>query len=511
VERARRLRRARGRALSVLLAAAFLAACAALRAGDADLVRLTLLQINDVYVLAPVDGGHRGGMARLATLVRQARRENPNTVFVLAGDTLSPSLESRVLRGAQMVAALNAIGLDLATFGNHEFDFGPGVLRERIAESRFVWLSSNVVDRSSGRAFGGAAPDLLLTFDGVPVGFFGLTTPETAWLSNPGPDVVFGDPRAAAGEAVARLRARGARVVVAVSHQGMAADKTLAAAGGADVILGGHEHEPLIAEEGKTLITKAGSDGRYLVEVDLWVARDGRLVERSWTFREVSRRVPADPAVAALVAGYAARLDADRGVVVGRTATDLEAHSGKLTTEETNLGDFIADAMRERLQSAVALINGGAIRGNRTLPAGSLTQGDVGELLPFVNVVMKLEMTGRELSRALEHGLAQVDHQGGGFLQVSGVRLVWDPARSAGARLVQAEVGGRPLAEATVYTVAVLDYLYRGGDGYAEFGRAKVLVNRESGPQLGDLVLDAITRRGTIAPVVDGRLRRTGN
>ena len=147
----------------------------------------------------------------------------------------------------------------------------------------------------------------------------------------------------------------------------------------------------------------------------------------------------------------------------------------------------------------------------RTLPAGSLTQGDVGELLPFVNVVMKLEMTGRELSRVLEHGLAQVDHQGGGFLQVSGVRLVWDPARSAGARLVQAEVGGRPLAEATVYTVAVLDYLYRGGDGYAEFGRAKVLVNRESGPQLGDLVLDAITRRGTIAPVVDGRLRRTGN
>ena len=150
-------------------------------------------------------------MSRLATLVRQARRENPNTVFVLAGDTLSPSVESRVLRGAQMVAALNAIGLDLATFGNHEFDFGPGVLRERIAESRFVWLASNVVDRPSGRPFGDAAPDLLLTFDGVRVGFLGLTTPETAWVSSPGPDVVFGDPRVAGGEAAARLRARGDR------------------------------------------------------------------------------------------------------------------------------------------------------------------------------------------------------------------------------------------------------------------------------------------------------------
>jgi len=291
----------------------------------------------------------------------------------------------------------------------------------------------------------------------------------------------------------------------------MAADRALAAATGPDVILGGHEHEPLIAEEGKTLITKAGSDARYLVQVDLWVARDGPLVERSWTFREVSRRVPPDPAVEALVQGYARRLEGDLDVVVGRTAADLEARSGRLTTGETNLGDFVADAMRERLQSEVALINGGAIRGNRTLPAGPLTRRDVGELLPFANVVMKLEMTGRELSRALEHGLAQADHQGGGFLQVSGVRLVWDPTRPAGARIVRAEVGGRPLADAAVYTVAVLDYLYRGGDGFTEFGRAKALVSRESGPQLGDLVLDAIARHGTIAPVMDGRIRRAGN
>src|SRR2546428_9247152 len=194
-----------------------------------------------------------------------------------------------------MVAALNAIGLDLATFGNHEFDFGPGVLRERIAESRFGWPSSNGVDRPSGRPFGDAGPDLLRTFDGVRVGFLGLTTPETAWVSSPGPDVVFGDPRVAGGETAARLRARGARVVVAVTHQGMAADRALAAATGPHVILGGHQHEPLIAEEGKTLITKAGSDARDLVPVDLRVARDGPPAERSWTFPAASRPVPPHP------------------------------------------------------------------------------------------------------------------------------------------------------------------------------------------------------------------------
>ena len=260
-----------------------------------------------------------------------------------------------------------------------------------------------------------------------------------------------------------------------------------------------------------TLITKAGSDARYLVQVDLWVARDGRLVERSWTFREVSHRVPPDPVVAALVTSYAKRIAQDLDVVVGRTAVALEAHSGKLTTEETNLGDFVADVMRERLQSDVGLVNGGAIRGNRTVPVGPLTRRDVGSLLPFANVVMKLEMTGRELRQAFEHGLAQADRQGGGFLQVSGVRLVWDPQRPAGARIVSAHLGGRPLAADAVYTVAVLDYLYRGGDGFAEFARAKVLVSRESGPQLGDLILDAIARRGTIAPAVDDRLRRVGN
>src|SRR3989442_12874914 len=111
----------------------------------------------------------------------------------------------------------------------------------------------------------------------------------------------------------------------------MAADGALGGAAGLDVILGGHEPEPLIAEEGKTLITKAGSDARYLAQVDLWVARDGPLVERSWTFREVSRRVPPDPAVEAPVPGYARRLEAGHHVALGRTAADLHARPGSDT------------------------------------------------------------------------------------------------------------------------------------------------------------------------------------
>jgi len=472
-------------------------------------VRVTLLQINDVYTLEPVDGGRRGGFARLATLVTRLRAENPRTLFVLAGDTLSPSPASSTLRGEQMIAGLNALGLDLATFGNHEFDFGPDVLRQRMGESRFVWLSANVLERGSGRPFGGAAAGHLADLGGVAVGFFGLTTGETAATSNPGPGVVFAEPLAAAREASRALRRDGARLVVAVTHLHMREDRALAAAPGAgiDVILGGHEHEPLVAEEGRTLITKAGSDARYLVQVDVWLDSRGGIVERSWAFHEVSRRLPEDPEVAALVAAYATRLARALDAVIGRTTVPLEARRPRLRTGETNLGDFVADAMRARMRTDVAFVNGGGIRTDRIVPPGPLTRGDVHGLLPFGNIVMALELSGADLRSALEQGLAGLEREAGGFLQVSGLRLTFDRRRAPGARIVAVEIGGRALDPGARYTVAVANYLARGGDGLTAFRAARVLVGEESGPQLADILLDAIARAGTIAPGVDGRLK----
>jgi 5'-nucleotidase len=481
--------------------------CASRGAPAADeLIRLTLLQINDDYVLGPVDGGRRGGMARLATLVREVKRENPTTIFAIGGDFLSPSVESTFLHGSQMVAALDAVGLDFATFGNHEFDFGPAVLLDRMKESKFRWLSANVVDRRSGRPFGGASPDTLLTLGGLRVGVFGLTMVDAARTSRPGPDIAFNPPLAAGQEAAARLRAQGAQVVVAVTHQEIAEDKALAAAADVDVILGGHEHDPMVAEEGKTLITKGGSDARYLVQVDLWLTREGKLVERSWRFRELSRRVASDPAVEELVRAYGARLDRELDVVIGRTDVPLEARTSRLRTQETNVGDFVADRVREWLGADAAFVNGGAIRTNRIVPAGPLTKRDVHSLLPFTDVVLKLELRGRDLRSALEHGLAQTDREGGGFLQISGVRFVWDPRRAPGQRVVSISVGARPLEDEMTYSVAVPSYLVRGGDGYTAFARGKVVINESSGPQVAQIVMDAIVARGTITPVTDGRI-----
>src|SRR5207249_4647877 len=216
-----------------------LAGCAAPdtrpRAAAAPAVEITLLQINDAYVLEPVDGGRRGGMARLATRVKRIRGAHPNVIVAHAGDMLSPSPMSTVLRGEHMIAVLNALGLDVATFGNHEFDFGPDVLRRRMAESRFTWLSANVVERGTALPFGGAETARLLARGPFTIGLFGLTTTDTATTSAGGPDVEFRDPQAAGRDAAADLRRRGAHLVVAVTHQHLRADRELAATADVDV------------------------------------------------------------------------------------------------------------------------------------------------------------------------------------------------------------------------------------------------------------------------------------
>ncbi|HEV8475037.1 MAG TPA: bifunctional UDP-sugar hydrolase/5'-nucleotidase [Methylomirabilota bacterium] len=500
------------RLLAGLVVACALAGCAApdvarAPAAPPAAAPVTLLQINDAYVLEPVDGGRRGGMARLGTLLTRIRAQRPHVVFAHAGDALSPSPMSTVLRGEHMIAVLNALGLDVATFGNHEFDFGPDVLRRRMAESRFTWLSANVVERGTARPFGGAETARLLARGPFTIGLFGLTTTDTATTSAGGPDVEFRDPQAAGRDAAADLRRRGAHLVVAVTHQHLRADRELAATADVDVVLGGHEHEPLIAEEAKAVITKAGSDARYLVQVDVWLRPDGTLVERSWTFHEVSARLPESPEVAAVVRAYAERLGRELDVEIGRTAVALEARRAPLRTQESNLGDFIADAMRARMDADVALLNGGGVRTDRILPAGPLTKRDVHGLLPFTNVVVKLAVTGQRLLETLEQGLARLEREGGGFLQVSGLRMAFDPRRPAGRRVLAVEIGGAPLDVARTYTVAVADYIVGGGDGITALRDARVLVDSASGPQLSDVLLQAIVTRGTIAPAIDGRLR----
>ncbi|HEX7551378.1 MAG TPA: 5'-nucleotidase C-terminal domain-containing protein [Candidatus Methylomirabilis sp.] len=471
--------------------------------------RLTILQLNDMYDFMPVEKGKKGGLARIATLRDRIAKESPNLVFVLAGDFLSPSTMSSIFQGSQMVAGLNAVGLDFVTFGNHEFDFGEAVTGERMRESRFTWVSSNVLDPATGVPFAGAVSFALREYNGIRVAFIGLTTPETRTLSKGGKSLTFLDPIPAAKAAVAHAQRAKADLIVALTHQNMVDDQQLVAAIPAiDLVLGGHEHVPLDAKVGKTLILKVGAEGVALGRIDVLVkvGKGGHQVKTKWELIAVTDEIPEKPEVAAQLKHYEGQMAAQLNLAAGATSTPLDTRNEIVRVQESPVGNLIADLLREAVQADVALVNGGGIRGNAVTPAGSLTRGDVLRILPFANKIVKLDVTGATLRAALENGLSQIETTAGRFPQVSGLRFTFDPKKPAGYRLVAVTVGDRPLDPAAHYTLATFEFLLGGGDGYAMLKEGKVLVNAQSGPMDSDLVLERL-KAGPIAPATDGRIQ----
>ena len=474
---------------------------------------LTLLHANDVYEIGPIKG--QGGFAPFMTLLAQERARNPNTITTFGGDLLSPSILSGLTKGAQMIELANAIGVDIAVLGNHEFDFGPAVAQERIGAARYPWLGTNVLT-ADGRPAVGTIDLELREVAGVKLGFMGLLTPETATLSQPGPAIRFAPPRATAEAAVKRLREMGAEIVIALTHLDLADDRALAAdVAGIDIILGGHDHEPMTIYEGGKLIVKAGSDLHYLTAVDLAVDRviqKGKEVvvwRPAWRYLATADVAP-DPAVQAIVERWNAELGAELAQPVGRATVELDTRRLAVRTRETSFGDLLADALRAATGADVALTNGGGIRGDTTYPAGTeLTRKDILTELPFGNVTVLAEVAGTDLLAALENGVSQVEDTAGRFPQVSGLGFTYDPSRPPGARIVEVTVGGSPLDPARTYRLATNDYLLGGGDGYASLTRGRPIIDPSAGTLLASTLINYVTALGgEIAPGGEGRIVR---
>jgi len=500
-------------ALAVVLSAfvASLAVVSAQQNRDCP-VRITLLQVNDVYQFAPVDGGARGGIARVATLRKQVMADSPHTLFLLAGDTLSPSIESNTYKGAQMVEAWNAAGLDYATFGNHEFDFGPDVLRQRMGESKFKWLAANVFDKTTGKLFADTPEFIVREFDGVKIGLFCILLPETLQTSRPGPNVDITDPCAAAARVIPKIHAAGAQVIIALTHLSMAEDKQLARCSGVDVIIGGHEHTLLESLAGHAPIFKMTADARELGRIDLNINRTtGKLESIDWQVIPVTKDTADDASFAAINQKYGELLNSLEQVI-GRTDVLLEMKSEDVRTRETNMADFIADAYREATGADVVLVNGGSIRADTEIAPGILTRRNVLSIAPFNNKVVKVQVTGATLRKALEHGVASlgVETQPGRFPQVSGVRFTYDASRKPGERVTSISVNGKPLDDRQLYSLAATNYVVKdAGDGYDMFRDAKVLVGPEQAPSESDILQKKIASVASIAPKTDGRITRT--
>ncbi len=474
-------------------------------------VKVTLLQVNDVYQFAPVDLGTAGGLARVMTLRKSIQQENPNTLFLMAGDTISPSVESITLKGAQMIDAWNTAGLDYATFGNHEFDFGPDVLRERIKESKFGWIAANVIDLKTGKPFADVPPYVIREFGGVKVGLFGLVLPETKSTSRPGADVDFRNPCETAKQMVSELHAQGAKVVIALTHLSMREDKEVARCADVDVIIGGHEHTLLESHAGRAPIFKMTSDARELGQIDLNISQTtGELDSIDWKVIPVDSKTKEAPEFAAVYRKYA-HLLAELGKPVGRSSVALDARSAENRTRETNVGNLVADSFRKALVADIGLMNGGSIRADALIPAGRITSRDVLSILPFKNKLVKIEVTGATLKAALEHGVSRTapGAEPGGFPQVSGVQFSFDASKSPGSRVSDVRVNGVPLNETRKYTLATSTFIaLDGGDGYTMFKGSPVVLDPDRAPIDSEALRRMFAGGKAIAPKVEGRIKR---
>ena len=502
-----RLPRTRAAALAVAILAAALGVAAAQQADDLGAPRvdapLTILQLNDVYSTVPVDGA--GGLARVATLKQRLTRDGATTLMLLAGDFLSSSVASTIFKGEQMIAALNAAGLDIATLGNHEFDFGADILLQRMAEARWQWVVANAIDRTTGKPVGGAPPYIVRTVGPLKVAILGLSSTE-GLPANRLDRLEISDPLRAAARYLPVIRRERPDVIIALTHLTFEQDRQLAERfPEIDLIIGGHEHFPIAATVNRTFISKAGSDAKFVARIDV-AKRPGRPVERFYELIPITSALPDDPKAAEVVNAYESKLGAGLDEVVGTSRTALEGTSQRLRTSETNLGNLVADAVRAAGRSEIALVNSGGVRGDRVHQPGSLTRRTLIEIHPFGNIVCTLSVPGKVVVAALEHAVSRLPAAAGQFPQVSGLTFRVNPDAPAGSRVLDVRSQNAPIDLNRAYTLAVPDFLLAGGDGYTMFKGQKVLVGPEAGPTLAAALEGYVAERREVAPEVEGRI-----
>lgn len=479
----------------------------------AETVTVTLLGVGDIYDFA--GDGTRGGFARLNAVALNERAANPNTLYVMDGDMLSPSLLSGFDKGQNTIDLTNLVPFDLAVPGNHEFDFGPENFFEKMAASAYPWAAVNITN-ADGSPIPGLGGTMVKEVAGLSIALVPVAQDTTPEVASSG-DLVF-LPTVETGIAAAEAaREAGADLVVGVVQTPMTNDRMMIASGAFDVILSGDDHSYGTSYDGRTAYVETSIDGRFLSPLDLIVTigaddEGNRTIDWVPHFRFIdTANVTPDPASQAMVDELTTKLDENLNVEIGVTATALDSRRNVVRGEESTMGNLIADAMRTATESDIAITNGGGIRADRTYDAGTmLTRRDILTELPFGNVTVVTEVTGQQVLDALENGFSRVEEGAGRFPQVSGLTVVYDPTAPAGSRVASVTVGEAALDVNAVYRLATNDFMLAGGDGYGALGGGRVLVNQGNGILMATMVMDYVTAANGVSETVEGRITTVG-
>ncbi|KAF8130580.1 Metallo-dependent phosphatase-like protein [Boletus edulis] len=475
---------------------------------------LSFLHFNDVYHIT-----QSTALGRLSHVFRNAKdvpeAERPITIF--SGDAFSPSLESAVTKGEHMIPILNHLLVD------KEFDFGEDVLVNLSQGCTFPWLLANVV-HADGRLMATAKEYLVLEKKGYRIGFFGLA--GTDWPSNCQHlpvDCTILEPVSVAQQITGWLRSTQAvDIVIAITHMRHEEDVHLAkSCDSIDLILGGHDHELAVhgvnvkamddTFEGKIKLIKSGTDFRSYSSIKMWVSRKNgeALLEvyqsQSDTKHSFGKLIfPMTSGMHDILAELHARMAGAVNMPLCHSAVPLDGRTSVVRTEETNIGNMLADAVRAYYNTDIAFINSGSLRCDRL--GGCPLLNAAADILPFDNPFVVKRLGGRAIAEALEN--AACDIIDGRFFQVSGIAFSIDAQAPVGSRvhavyLTPGHTCGAPTSSASKfpldgdgeYTVSMVAFIAKGFDGYTLFKDVPTLIDEEGAMTDSSLLLQVFRRK----------------
>lgn len=450
------------------------------------------------------------GLAQVATIVRMEREANDNVLFVHGGASLGPSVLGALDRGAHMIDVLNILEPDLMAVGKREFSYKEDQFILHSLSAGFPFIASNIARSIDGEPFDGTEKNILLDLPDFNIGFVALTSANaitqygaTALTALPTDDVIRENAR--------QLREDGADAVILLADTDFNDLSSYVSDGTVNAILYAHNFDnPYSVDTGKQKLREGALDGRLII-LNLEKAEGAASVSVDVETIDL-RAQEKDPEVESVINSYASRLEILLSQEVGTTTRSFNTIRNQVRTRESAFGNLVADAVRDAMRADVAFLNSGGIRGNRYYQSGQiLTREDIQMELPFNNTVELFEVNGSQLRQALEWGIGCIETVDGCFLQVSNIKMSFDPSRPKGSRVMDIEVGGQPLDEGRTYRLGTLNFLANGGDGFEMLKNSPRLTQTGSGKLLWEVVASYLAKQATIEPKIEGRLVNSGN
>lgn len=478
---------------------------------DKDL-EITLFHTNDSHGRVKKDSSIIG-----IDVISAIKMNTENSLLLDAGDTLHGLPFATLKKGEDIVSLMKLAGYDAMTPGNHDFNYG----YERLLEladiaadgyNGFPIISANTMKENESLL----DSNIIKEVEGIKIGIFGLSTPETAYKTNPNNviGITFDNPIESAKKQVKELKEKGADIIVALSHIGIDESSEVVSTmvaeqvDGIDIIIDGHSHSELsegITTENGTLIASTGEYENNLGKVVLTIDRNSKNIvnkESSLISKSETADIEADKAVTNKIKEIDAEQNEYLSKVIGNSKVYLEGTREFSRTQETNLGNLITDAMLYETGADIAITNGGGIRDS--IDEGEITKGEIVKVLPFGNYIVTKALTGAQIKEILEHGIKAYPATAGHFPHVAGVNFVFDEIKEAGNRIVGITVNGKPIEMDKIYIVATNDFMSAGGDQYPHFANVPTINEYKS---LEEALESYISKLGDVDYSIEGRIK----